>query len=151
MNHLWNAKINGKCGKGNVKYAYTIQYHDLTYRLDVVEASFVKLKIATQKQSKIGPNMAPSTPRKYIPPATESPVKYSWPPLKQSECMFINKSITVSDRRDSEQVTHSLTSALIAGSTKLDGNTKWISTKIMPSIKRSCMSHKSKKAGMLHQ
>lgn len=51
--------------------------------------SFVKLKTATQKQSIIGPKIAPSTPRKYIPPAIDKPVRYSWPPLTRKNILYL--------------------------------------------------------------
>lgn len=35
----------------------------------------IKLKITTTKQSKIGPNIAPSHPNRNMPPAIDRPVK----------------------------------------------------------------------------
>lgn len=51
-----------------------------SYRaLGVDGASFnafvINVKITTTKQSKIGPNIAPSHPNRNIPPAMERPVK----------------------------------------------------------------------------
>lgn len=40
-----------------------------------LSAFVIKLNITTTKQSKIGPNIAPSHPSKNIPPAIERPVK----------------------------------------------------------------------------
>lgn len=55
-------------------------YANETYRgLGVDGASLsafvIKLKMTTTKQSKIGPNIAPSHPNKNIPPAIDRPVK----------------------------------------------------------------------------
>lgn len=56
---------------------YRNQGHYLGFGVDGVSLSafVIKLKITTTKQSKIGPNMAPSHPNKNIPPAIERPVK----------------------------------------------------------------------------
>lgn len=40
-----------------------------------LSAFVIKLNITTTKQSRIGPNIAPSHPSKNIPPAIERPVK----------------------------------------------------------------------------
>lgn len=40
-----------------------------------LSAFVIRLKITTTKQSKIGPNIAPSHPNRNIPPAIDKPVK----------------------------------------------------------------------------
>lgn len=42
---------------------------------DSFKAFVIKLKMTTNKHSKIGPNIAPSQPSQNIPPAIDKPVK----------------------------------------------------------------------------
>lgn len=44
-------------------------------------AVVVKLNMTTNKQSRIGPKIAPSQPSQNMPPAIDKPVKYACPPL----------------------------------------------------------------------
>lgn len=54
-------------------------------------ALVVTLKMTTSKQSRIGPNMAPSQPSQNMPPAIERPVKYAWPPLQRKKNTFVRR------------------------------------------------------------
>lgn len=132
-------------------------------------ALMVTSNSTTIRHSKRGPKRAPSSPNRYIPPAIDRPVRYGWPPLEVNT-RHPNKN---SRRKDNVirrwhgpkglwiqwkfyiyskiiSTTYPLISECMIG-LKLDGTIKCTNTSSAPNQKRSCESHRSRKAGTLHQ